>query len=110
MLPKLKTRKIKILSKVKDFSHLKGNSVVQWLLFFSFFFENNSTTFRSMEIKQLYINYCKISRWTKNLDKQMILIFYMSTTKLKYKSQKKEKYQESTIFPKNIKEETHNKL
>ena len=40
----------------------------------------------------------------------MILIFYMSTTKLKYKSQKEEKYQESTIFPKNIKEETHNKL
>ena len=80
------------------------------LFFFLFFFENNSTTFRTVEIKQLHINYCKISRWTKNLDKQMVLIFYMSTTKLKYKSQKEEKYQENTIFPKNIKEETHNKL
>ena len=72
-------------------------------LFSFFFFENNSKTFRSMEIKQLYINYCKISRWTKNLDKLKILIFYMSTTKLKYKSQKEEKYQENTIFPKKYK-------
>ena len=33
-----------------------------------------------------------------------------STTKLKYKSQKEEKYQEHRIFSKNIKEETHYKL
>ena len=38
----------------------------------------------------------------------MILIIYISTKKLKYKSLGEKKYQENTICLKNIKEETHN--